>query len=350
MIGMARFRGVPKLGRMTDVMRARRLSPVIDTPRVDAVMRRLGTERVGEPRNTAQGWRSDVVVVDSTDGKVVLKAYRPGWPLTSIEYEHAVLAELERQSFPAVRLRRTSTGASIIDVDGRPHVAFDYVRGINPSSMHIAPSLRHTLLVTSARVLARLHEALAEFSPVGRHHTDTIGGSGHQYLAWIDALNRMSDVPAELAGDHSELRRLAGSISRRLTEIESELEGSSLPETMVHGDFGLHNLIFSSPERAVVHDFELARRDRRMVDVAAVISRLAPPLRSVFEGAYRSASDVDRSEWDALALIWEEYRLRGAVRSWRNAIDSRSRIRMETAVRRVREADAVRSMQAPTGT
>ncbi len=341
--------GLPKAGRLVDLVRSRRERPAIDPARVVEVVTALGAQVTDASRNTAQGWRSEVVIVDTTHGLRVIKAYRPDWPQSSIEHEHSVISELERLGFPSVRTCRTPDDRSVIEAGGRRHVVFEYVKGVNPASMHIPSTRRRSLLSTSARLLARLHDELADFDPAANHHvSEPAGESSRAYADMLHQLAGRDDVPEALAADHMALGTRVEHIAERLVELESQLEAQSFSQTVIHGDYGLHNLIFTAPDRAVVHDFELARRDRRLVDLVVVVSRLPLGLRREFLEAYRSAAGLQMEEFSALALVWEEYRLRGAVRSWRNALQMNSRARMATAARRLREAETVRTGRETT--
>jgi Ser/Thr protein kinase RdoA (MazF antagonist) len=92
---------------------------------------------------------------------------------------------------------------------------------------------------------------------------------------------------------------------------------------VIHGDFGIHNLIFPSKGPPVPIDFELSRRDWRMNDLisAAGKHRLrggAYDLESmrVFIEAYDERLPLAPSERELFAQIWSHYKLRAAVQYW----------------------------------
>jgi Ser/Thr protein kinase RdoA (MazF antagonist) len=125
-----------------------------------------------------------------------------------------------------------------------------------------------------------------------------------------------------------------------VSELAGILEDVNLPRGVIHGDFGVHNLLFRPDGTAVVHDFELARIEWRVVDVIIVLSRLGEERGREFLTAYRAASDLTPGELRHLDEVWQYYRLRGAVQSWNSFLELGGMRRLETARRRVEEADA----------
>jgi Ser/Thr protein kinase RdoA (MazF antagonist) len=222
-------------------------------------------------------------------------------------------------------------------------VVFDHVVGVNAASMHIRRTHRRWLLESSGDALAGLQRALEGFEPDGEHHLDEASDEGH---AWY--LRELERLAGRAPGTDTEAELVARAphLADRLTVLDSELGEIRFHETVIHGDFGLHNLLFTPTGTPVVHDFELARRDRAIIDIVIVVSRLPLGLRPVVLESFRASRPEMTAELDHLGAVWEQHRIEGAIRSWRNYVDLGSETRIATALRRAREAESVRTGSA----
>ena len=210
--------------------------------------------------------RSLTLIVDCVEGQVLVKRYKAGLEEASIASEHAVLAELERQGAPAVRLRHTNDGRTIVH-DGADRLAvFEALPGYVP--MHellLMPGARRRAVRAAGSALARLHEALQSFEPPSVPSTglDEHGGRARPSSWHLERLeSRAAGQPFNAA---------AG----RLRELDALLAALNLRSAVIHGDFGPYNLLVRRGRPVVLADFELARRDWRLVDVATAVPRFA---------------------------------------------------------------------------
>jgi Ser/Thr protein kinase RdoA (MazF antagonist) len=146
---------------------------------------------------------------------------------------------------------------------------------------------------------------------------------------------------------HLALAGMAPDIADRLAELHRRIERADLPLTMIHGDYGIHNLLFRRDDVAVVTDFELARRELRLIDLVIVLSRVATEHGAAFLDGYREQTSIADEEWAQLANVWQYYRLTGAIQSWRNHSTHGGDGRLATARRRVAEAEWAATQVAP---
>lgn len=312
--------------------RASITAPPFDDSTLAAVIGSFGIDPEVETRALSAGWRNDLVRVGAAGGPLVLKRYAAQWTAGAVDHEHAVLAELARTGFPAPRVHATPEGATRVEHNGRQFALFGWIDGANPSRLALPPATRRRLVAAAGELLGRLHADVAGFEPTGAHH---LGGE-NRTLAWYrDALGRLSTRPQAKSGREAELRRRATAIGDRLAAIDAELGGRPLPDTVIHGDYGLHNLLVTTRGRISVVDFELARVERRLVDVAAAAARLRVGDRELLLAGYRRANPLPDDEWAVVDLVLEEYRLRGAVRSWDNFTRYGSPRRLDTALARL---------------
>jgi Ser/Thr protein kinase RdoA (MazF antagonist) len=96
----------------------------------------------------------------------------------------------------------------------------------------------------------------------------------------------------------------------------------------------------------VVTDFELARREWRLVDLIIVLSRISFDRGQAFLAGYREQAAIPADEWRYLSDVWQHYRLTGAIHSWHNHLIHGGEQRLATARARVAEAEWARAQVA----
>jgi len=120
-----------------------------------------------------------------------------------------------------------------------------------------------------------------------------------------------------------------------IARLERELGDADLPRLVVHGDYGLHNLLFPSPAYAVVVDFESARLDWRVNDLVSALGkyryrrdrRYDVESMEVFLRAYAGQFPLRAVEQEHLAEVWQLYRLRAAVQYWNSYFETDGPVR-----------------------
>jgi Ser/Thr protein kinase RdoA (MazF antagonist) len=132
-------------------------------------------------------------------------------------------------------------------------------------------------------------------------------------------------------------------IGDAIRDLDLRLGQRQLAVGVIHGDFGLHNLTYARDGSPTVHDLELARIDRLLIDVVVVLSRSSIRCGRAFLAGYHAVREVDGADWEALPELWQHYRLCGAVRSWQNFRDQGGERRLTAARERVEEAARVAS-------
>lgn len=345
---------VPRAGTLVEAISATMHPPAIPEHELEPVLGMYGLNRTGRPRNFTLGWRSSIVSIPTSSGRKVVKRYRAGWDEKTIRHEHAILAELQRIDFPAVRLVASTDGQSFVTHDGARYVVFDHVEGRSVAGRYMTDGGRRSLFLHVGDVLARFHSALSDFTPRFEHHLGYVESSAGapRDLAWhLAAIEKLTRSGASRHSDEVALGELMkdgdGATRERLVELDRLLTGAGLDTGVIHGDFGPHNVIFDVSGRTVVHDLELARVDWRMVDLAGSISRLRADAGRAFLEGYRRMSPAAAADFSVLPLVWEHYRLCGAIQSWHTYTELGDPSRLATARRRLAEAVRLRDEGPP---
>jgi Ser/Thr protein kinase RdoA (MazF antagonist) len=317
MSATARPPGVPLPSRVSASVSARLRRPPIDAERVARVLDAYGFAASGRPHGLGMGRRSGNVAVRTEAGRQVLKRYRPAWAPETIAYGHAVLARLHEAGFPAPALAATPDGRTCIEDAGDRFALFGFVDGRSYASAWVRRRDRLSLLERGGATLARMHDALAGWTPDGIHHLACTwaDGAGPGGVAWYEeralAMQRSPgwDSPAD-----------------RLAAVGGVLEGLTFPTTVIHGDFGLHNVLVLRDGTIVPIDLELARLDLRAHDLVLTIGKArdarpdAPDVEAMeaFARGYAAATATPLTEPELTRLpeLWRRYHLASAIRAW----------------------------------
>lgn len=270
-------------------------------------------------------------------GKKVLKRYRARLAPSAIIYSHSILKRLEELDFPAPRLVTTPGGENFVTLDSGNYAIFDFISGKNYSLSFVPSSYRHKLMKIAGMTLARLHQALGGFMPEGAHHLGFISYTDgwRRDLAWHTAkveemkertqtLNREDKIHADW------LVQNCSRILDELSQLDETLRRSELPRTIIHGDYGYHNVVFDRRNETVTPlDFESSRLEWRLSDLVSALSRLRyksgeynfESIRNFVDG-YQSENPIAGDEWQFLPMVWRFHKLRASLIYWNSYFET----------------------------
>ncbi len=352
---------LPRPGRVRDTIASLARPPAIEGINRDRVIDAFDLD-VRRDRNVQHNRRSRNLIVETTRGRVILKRYRPEWDAGTVTCVHSVLTELERLDEPAPRLVRTGEGADWVAEGDGIYAIFEFVPGISFASTFLLRDHRLRITASAAAAMARLHESLTEFEPAGEHHHG-VDSAGHprRDLQWhVEMVDRLKGRAAEI--EDPDERELADRLSRdsgrlldNLARLDADIEAADFPITVIHGDFGIHNLIFPRNGDPVPIDFELSRRDRRINDLISATGKHrfkggAYDIESmrVFARAYDGVYPLTDRERSLMAEAWAHYKLRAAVQYWNSYHSTNGPARkLRSALDSISQADQVISDPAP---
>jgi Ser/Thr protein kinase RdoA (MazF antagonist) len=242
-------------------------------------------------------------------------------------------------------------------VQDRVFGVFDLVQGTNYSLNYLMRSDRMALTRTAGRTLAQLHQSLENCVPDGQHHMGfaSLTGTRHRDVAWHTV--KIEELQGRSAAlDEPEAASRAGSLVARaerlleeITTLEHRLSQAEFPRLVIHGDYGLHNLLFDGRDMAVVVDFELARLDWRLNDLISVLGKhryrgghYDLDSMETFVRAYTSVFPLTADERDLLVDAWRLYKLQAAVQYWNSYFETSGPVRkLESAIDSLGQADLV---------
>lgn len=321
---------LPRPSRLRAALLSFARPAAIDAKDVTKLSEAFGLSAGGR-KNVRHNRRSRNIIVSTDDGRVVMKRYRPQWKPETVTCVHSTLRRLEQMDEPGPRLVKTSEGDDWLEMEEGVYAVFRFIDGTSYSSTFLLRKHRLEITSEAARALARIHESLRDFTPEGRHHhgIDPDTGKPRRDLAWH--IDKVADLEArseriqtsEDATLARELHSESGRLLETLADLDTLLETAELPTTVIHGDFGIHNLIFPAHEPPVPIDFELSRRDWRINDLISAAGKHrfrggSYDLESMktFMGAYDDELGLGDPERKLIAEAWAHYKLRAAVQYW----------------------------------
>jgi Ser/Thr protein kinase RdoA (MazF antagonist) len=174
----------------------------------------------------------------------VLRMYRRGQSNSAIRYELDILDHLRNRGWPVAPAVDDTVLAS-----GVVFALFPFLAG-RPRKDETPEQMR-----CRGRILAELHCDL-----------NTIAGIG-QRTGW----QRADQLPQSIATRSLRFSDLPRTIALHLEGVQCRLDAalaSSLPVTVIHGDFIAQNLLFQKEKLSGVLDFDSVHLDLRAADVA----------------------------------------------------------------------------------
>jgi Ser/Thr protein kinase RdoA (MazF antagonist) len=320
---------LPGLPRPRRTRRTPLASPLgLESATLTAVLAAYALAARDEPR-TAPGGRGTSVVVTTDRGRVLVKRYKATVDTDALRGEHAVLAHLAEVGFPSPRLIADARGQTLLERrDGR-YAAFEYVEGYRRADARmLAPADGMHLIRTSGATLAALHGALAGFVPptVSPNGFRSPSAGRVRDQAWVrERIGLARTAAADLPPDHPghEVESAADDVMLSLETLEAELGAADLGRVVVHGDYGPYNLLVRPGRPLVVVDFELARLDWRLTDLATALPRFARGRRGpsidraiAFATGYLERCAIRPSELERLPAVGAYLALRRAIACW----------------------------------
>jgi homoserine kinase type II len=259
----------------------------------DDVLDRWDLPRPREVVRSAFGMSNQTYFVSSAAGDHVLRVY-VAKNLQSIRFEHEVLRRLVDADLP-FRVPQpipTSRGETVaLDVDSARQCALFHRIPGEPLD-----DADRVVVRRAAEAFARLDVALASIE-----RTDVPSPS------FDGDLRGMHPAVTDLG----QLDELIGGPGRAMVEAAAQAAGpiyTSLPTQLIHGDFGLGNVLVRSGRVRGIVDFEYAGRNVRAMELASgIASAVARPAREslwrpVVRG-YLSALRLDPTEIGALPAL-----------------------------------------------
>ena len=262
--------------------------------------------------------RSPKVRLRSDRGEFILKRRAPGrGEPERLAFATSLYRRMIDQHFPLAPIFPTRDGGLALRVDEKAYELFEYVPGSRDDGGVPAAT-------ASGRTLGRLHALFSQTAPSTRPRQSSF----HAARTVPVAVQRIPDALAATGASESVCRAAASNGATLVTayaearKTVDQAGYADLPEQPIHGDWHPGNLRYRNGEVVAVFDFDSARLEPRIADVANAAlqcslhadSRGSDPrqwpesfemrrIRALIH-AYNEAADVPLSAAERTMLPW----------------------------------------------
>jgi Ser/Thr protein kinase RdoA (MazF antagonist) len=182
-----------------------------------------------------------------------------------LRFRHTFMAHLRDQGLPVPGLLTRPDGVTAAITDNGLYEVQEWLDG---QQFATEDATGEAELLGAARMLGRLHQASAGFQwqPFRWPEERSADGLARSYIALIHQAAQREGMPVAI---RSGLDRVA-----EVCEIRCEAAAGALtvepapPQLHIHGDYQAHNLRFGPSEVSAIYDFDAARWDTRLLEVA----------------------------------------------------------------------------------
>ncbi|HSL45274.1 MAG TPA: phosphotransferase [Anaerolineales bacterium] len=327
---------LPRPSMVSEFVKSRTRSLDIEPKTVEMVVDRFGLKLIKPPANLPLSRRTHNLILHTSTGRKVVKRYRARLEIPSILYSHSILERLAELNIPGPRLNTSREGTNFVSLESGNCAVFDFVEGTNYSLSFVPSSHRRTLMHIAGQTLGRFHIALAGFMPEGWHHLGFVSYTGdwRRNMAWhATKVDEMKEKSRALKNEDEKkhaswLVENCQYILNELGQVDETLRNSSLTRLIIHGDYGLHNLLFQQDVVTPI-DFESSRLEWRLSELVLALSRVRhrdgtynfESIRTFLTG-YQSTYPIREEEWRLLPLVWRFHKLRSSLINWNSYFES----------------------------
>ena len=262
----------------------------IEPEEVKFVAREYSLRRPIEVIHISRGSRAIAKAhLRSVDGDWMVKR-RPESAASGLELVHAFQGRLGREGVPVASLRENSDGATVTVHAGRAYELFGWVSGTRGGFTEVEAAAAGVAVGSLLRVGATYGASDPSFADPS-HPRGVLGLDVDRLVQWIVASHAGTDAD-ELG---AVLRSVVGR-GRRAYDAAESIGIADAPRAFVHGDLHAGNMLFADGRLAAILDFDNARHDLRVREVAtAALSIGSEPRDSRIPSDWRHEQNLSRT-------------------------------------------------------
>jgi homoserine kinase type II len=287
--------------------------------------------------------------ITTDGGEYILRRSHSSRTLEEVRFEHALVAHLRNNGFPAPVFVPCVSGETSVVVNGYLYSASVFVKG----SPYQAENVEH--LREAARTLAKYHQIVASFgSPPPRSREPFLSETLRERLAAMPSPEIISDFSARYGDRDPRIPDLLASLPYVLERGEAVLGlldrlYPDLPKLVIHGGCRRGSTLFKGDRLVAMLDFDSARLEARVLDLAIAFHdfgkvwgepgspdfKVPLDLRIVSEflDAYQEINPLEEAETKALPTLLAARPLKRALGKYRSMIED-----LQTSQGHVRKA------------
>jgi len=204
-------------------------------------------------------------VVEVDGRRYLVRWQSPELSEADLRFRHAFMAHLRDAGLPVPGLLARPDGVTHAITDNGLYEVQEWLDGRQFASEDAAGEAE---LESAARTLSKLHQASATFQwqPYRWPEDRSADGLARSYIALIQQAARREEASVAV---RSGLTRIAEACEGRREAAASALATEPAPPQLhIHGDYQAHNLRFGASKVSAIYDFDAARWDTRLLELA----------------------------------------------------------------------------------
>jgi homoserine kinase type II len=275
--------------------------------------------------------------ITTDSGEYIVRRSHSSRTLEEVRFEHALVAHLRNNGFPAPMFIPCVSGETSVVINGYLYSASVFVQGFP----YQAENVEH--LREAARTLAKYHRIVASFgSPPPRSREPFLSETLRERLAAMPSSEIISDFSARYGDRDPRIPDLLASLPYVLESGEAVLGllerlYQVLPRLVIHGGCRRGSTLFEGDRLVAMLDFDSARLEARVLDLAIAFHdfgkvwgepgspgfKVPLDLRIVSEflGAYQEINPLEEAEIEALPTLLAARPLKRALGKYRSMIE-----------------------------
>jgi homoserine kinase type II len=262
------------------------------------------------------------------EAQYALRRYNAPRSVAAIAFEHDLLRHVAAEGWPVAPPLPAASGETIVEAEGQRFALFPFLPG-RPAPYN---SARHVRL--KGRLLARLHQDMASWSAPGQREGFGRLWELDVFVSTLSPFATLNELLRAFALEHPDAARAVRVQKYTCLRELARLGYGELPAVPIHADFHHDNVLFQRGELTGVLDFDMARLDARVADIAASIALdcLAPPAHNeldprtvhAFVGGYVEQTPLTDVELRLIVPLVRAFLLCGVtyrLTGWANQTD-----------------------------
>ena len=270
-------------------------------------------------------------IVTLKDGqRIVLRRYHPAFDEPSVRFEQCIVRHLHKNNFPVSGILSQKNGTHSVHLENHWYALLEYKDGRVGLNFFLR-KMRPQLVARAAELLSEFHRLMKTLPRDGEPDFPFTAG-------WcLEEIKRLRVFRNPQF--NSFLSKAEDWLTQRIALLA---DSADLPRTVIHGDYGPHNLLFKGNQITAVLDFGNAHFNLRVHDVAqGLVSfskgwgpRLDFSLARIFLKAYQNGNRLEKREisslpsfmilWNLIPLCHQLGRSQesGSLKNFRKAVKS----------------------------
>jgi Ser/Thr protein kinase RdoA (MazF antagonist) len=215
---------------------------------------------------TVPGNRGAVLrpMVEIGEARYVLRRQPPDLTLADARFRHAFMTHLTAAGLPVPALLPAVDGHTWALVGEGVYELQTYLDGHPYRSSGTASGAR---LEAAAATLGRLHQTSADFA-WEPHIWPEERSAANIASSYVNLIAGAAENGALSPATRHGLARVADGCAARVEQASATFQVADAPHLHIHGDYQPHHLSFAEPDVSAIYDFDAARYELRLIELA----------------------------------------------------------------------------------